>query len=109
MSPYCKDGLNEFPVNRNENAINVNRQGTKAALNFDIHIKAGSPETIRLRLRECSVPDALDDFDNVFNERIREANSFYYDLQKNIQSEDEKIGTAPGVCRHVVEQAVFLL
>ena len=51
-SHYCKDGINEFLVNGNESAINVNQQGTKAALNFDINVKAGSSATIRLRLKK---------------------------------------------------------
>ena len=49
---YCKDGINEFLVHGNENAVNKNQHGTKAAMNFDVTIKAGSSQTFRLRLTE---------------------------------------------------------
>jgi len=88
---YCKDGINEFLINKNESAINANQQGTKAAMNFDVNVKAKSSATIRLRLKAGNVLDAFDDFDNIFKKRLQEAHSFYYDLQKNIQSEDEKL------------------
>ncbi|MEO8762890.1 MAG: glucosidase, partial [Ginsengibacter sp.] len=91
VGSYCKDGINEFLLHGNEAAVNANQQGTKAAMNFDINIKGGSYATIKLRLKDKLVPDAFDDFDNIFKKRIQEAQSFYYDLQKGIQSKDEKL------------------
>jgi len=89
-SHYCKDGINEFLLHGDESAINLNQQGTKAALNFDINIKPGSSETIRLRLKADNAPDPFDDFDEIFNTRLQEADSFYAELQKDIKSGDEK-------------------
>ena len=60
-------------------------------MNFDINVKAGSSVTIRLRLKANNVADAFDDFDNIFKKRLQEADEFYDDLQKDIQSEDEKL------------------
>ncbi len=88
---YCKDGINEYLVNGNESAINTKQQGTKVAMNFDIIIKAKSSETIRLRLNQENVSDAFDDFDNIFKKRLQEAHAFYYELQKDIKSDDEKL------------------
>ena len=88
---FHKDGINEFLINENFSAINVDQKGTKAAINYDIKIKAENFETIRLRLRSGNSLDAFEDFDNIFKKRIQEANSFYYELQKDIHSEDEKL------------------
>ncbi len=86
---YCKDGINEFIVNGNEKAVN-NEHGTKAAAHYDIMVKAGQSETIRLRLESNTLTDPFEDFDTIFNERMQEADEFYDGLQKELTSEDEK-------------------
>ena len=90
-SPYCKDGINEFLVNGNESAININGRGTKAAFDFDVNVKAGDSITLSLRLTQEGIDNAFDDFDNIFKKRLQEAESFYNELQKGIRSEDEKL------------------
>lgn len=88
---YCKDGINEFLINKNESALNKNQIGTKAAFNYDVSINPGELKTIRLRLATAELVNAFDDFDNVFTERLQEADSFYFEMQKNITSADEKL------------------
>ena len=78
--PYCKDGINEFLVHGNDNAINIDQQGTKAAANYNIVVKAGQSETIRLRLEANGIINAFEDFDNIFNSRLKEADEFYHDF-----------------------------
>ena len=70
--------------------INPDSGGTKASANYDIVVGADQTYTIRLRLSNKNFDNAFTNFENIFNQRIDEANSFYADLQKNIQSDDEK-------------------
>ena len=86
---FCKDGINEFIINKNEDAVN-NRQGTKAGLNYKLKINAGKSETIKLRLAKNSEKKAFDNFDKIFNEKLKETDEFYSSFQKRIKKEELK-------------------
>jgi hypothetical protein len=88
---YFKDGINEYLVHGNEATVNINQQGTKAAFNYDLLIKAGEAVTIRLRLESKNNSNPFGDFDTIFSERLQETDAFYNELQKDIISEDEKM------------------
>ncbi len=88
---YFKDGINEYLVHGNDNAVNNNQQGTKAALNYDLVVKAGEAITIRLRLESKNNSNPFQDFDAIFSARIQETDTFYNDLQKDISSEEERM------------------
>ncbi len=86
---FYKDGINDYIVH-GSSTINPDRGGTKASANYDIVVGANQTYTIRLRLSNKDHDNPFNDFENVFNERINEANSFYGDLQKDIKTDDEK-------------------
>ena len=83
---YFKDGINNYIVN-GENTINPKKTGTKAAINYDITVKAKDSYTIRLRFSK-NAKNGFDDFDTIFNTRIAEADAFYKDIQKNNTNAD---------------------
>jgi hypothetical protein len=87
----CKDGINNYIVYHNNAAVNVDQCGTKAAANYDIVVKAGQSETIRLRLGGKNIGKAFLDFDELFNNRLTEADTFYKELQNEIKTQDEKL------------------
>jgi len=78
--PYYKDGINDYIVN-GADTVNPKKTGTKAAINFDITVKAKQSHVIRLRLSKNAKND-FSDFDTIFNARIAEADEFYKDVQK---------------------------
>jgi hypothetical protein len=88
-SQYVKDGIQEWLLHGNENAINY-LQGTKAAFNYDKVIPGGGSEVIRLRLAKGSNQNPFRDFDEVFAQRIAETDAFYADIQKDLKDEDER-------------------
>ncbi len=49
-SPHVKDGINDFVVQGNQNAVNPEKKGTKAAAHYKVNIGAGKTSVIRLRL-----------------------------------------------------------
>ncbi|QEC74476.1 MGH1-like glycoside hydrolase domain-containing protein [Mucilaginibacter ginsenosidivorax] len=84
---YHKDGINDYVVH-GADTINPKKTGTKAAINYDINVAARQSVTIRLRLS----PDAncgFEDFDNIFNVRITEADQFYADIYSNKDDADK--------------------
>ena len=88
---FYKDGINEYIVHGNHQAINTNANGTKAAANYDVTVKANSSVIIKLRLSTHNTFTPFEDFDTVFETRQKEADDFYADIQKNIVSDDEKL------------------
>jgi hypothetical protein len=79
-SPYVKDGFDSYLVHNRQEAINTLQTGTKAAPHYQLSVKAGSSQTIRLRLSRttpASGGNTFADFDELFRSRIAEADEFY--------------------------------
>ena len=87
---YYKDGINNYIVSRAKDAVNAANTGTKAAVNYDLTLKAGESKTIRLRLEPSGMENPFAEFDKIFEARKNEADEFYNELQKEISSEDER-------------------
>ena len=79
-TPFVKDGINNFVVSGDTGAVNPALTGTKAAAHYVLSIPAGRTETVRLRLTSVNPVHSgtpFADFDDVFRDRIREADKFY--------------------------------
>src|ERR1700739_3560631 len=92
-SPYAKDGINNCVVQGNEGAVNPAKEGTKVAADYRVRIDAGQSKVIRLRLSK-SAPDQKREpfgkqFDEIFANRLREADEFYKSVTPPSVSEDE--------------------
>jgi hypothetical protein len=85
-----KDGIHEYVVNKKPEALNANRRGTKAAARFSLTVAPGEKRTIRLRLANAFQIAPFKNFDDVFTQRLREADEFYSDLQEQIKDEDDR-------------------
>jgi hypothetical protein len=91
-TPYPKDGINDYIVSNGKKAtINPNRIGTKASARYTRKLAAGETATIRLRFTNYSNHEPFADFDGVFEQRIREADEFYDDLQKNVKDPELRL------------------
>ena len=93
--PFVKDGIDRFIVQGDRDAVNPERNGTKAAARYALTVPAGGSQTVRLRLSE-TVPDARSaaapasagtdprvtfaDFDTVLDRRRQEADAFYAEV-----------------------------
>lgn len=88
---FCKDGINDYLVHNQTHAVNEENNGTKAALNYEMTIEAGGSRTIRLRLAKGETTAPFEDFDAIFAARQQEADTFYQELQPNLQSADERL------------------
>lgn len=88
---FFKDGINDYIVHGNTNAVNPEMSGTRASANYDIEVKAGKSTTIHLRLTSSAFENPFEHFNKLFNARIEEADDFYAELQDGMETEDEKL------------------
>ncbi len=96
LTPFVKDGINEYIVNKVNSAVNPVHVGTKVAANYSLTVAAKKAETLKVRLtnikpEEAQSEDLFDDaFDAVFDARHREADEFYAAISPNALNEDER-------------------
>lgn len=91
-SPYVKDSINNYIVNGDSEAVNPEKIGTKFSADYQLSIGAGESKTIKLRLcnsQSKSNPFG-DKFDEIFEQRQREADEFYHSINPNQMPEDER-------------------
>ena len=88
---FYKDGINDYLITGKTTAINPGKRGTKAAANYDVSVPAQGSKTIRLRLSKENLDNPFGAFDGIFDNRKKEADDFYDELQKEVDSEDAKL------------------
>jgi hypothetical protein len=99
-NPYVKDGINNYIVSGRKDAVNPNKEGTKAAAHYDLEIKAGNSATVEMRLakmteagkrssRKGTEPVVVSDFNKIFKSRQKEADDFYKALIPQSLGADE--------------------
>jgi hypothetical protein len=87
---FVKDGINDFVVRMDLDAVNPEKKGTKASVCHKLNIEGGKSAMVRLRLTSLK-PEALGQayhsndafgthFDEVFQRRKADADAFYSDL-----------------------------
>jgi len=89
-SPYVKDAFHEYLIARNTAAVNSENRGTKAAALYRLSIPPGEGKTVRLRLSPHAAGDFLTDFDQIFNQRVADADEFYNRITPTSLTEDER-------------------
>lgn len=89
-TPYVKDGINNYVVHEQKDAVNPDQIGTKAAVHYVLTIAPGEQQTIRLRLSD--IPNLTEpfskEFDQVFSIRKQEADEFYQQITPFALSDD---------------------
>ncbi len=89
---YAKDGINDYIVAGNKDAVNPAQSGTKAAAHYSSVVPAGASFTIKLRLTKenpAAQKNPLDsEFDRIFLLRQKEADEFYAKVMPPSLSED---------------------
>ena len=92
QSPYVKDAFHRFVIDGESCAINPDSRGTKAAVHFSDEIPSGSSRVYRLRLADRRTNSPFDkNFDQVFQQRIAEADAFYAAIQKPELNGEERL------------------
>jgi Mannosylglycerate hydrolase MGH1-like glycoside hydrolase domain len=77
-TPYVKDGINNHVVAGNEDAVNPNRTGTKAAAHYQLSVGQGKTTVVRLRLSNVAPDHPFGPgFAQILEARRREADDYF--------------------------------
>jgi hypothetical protein len=97
-TPYVKDGFHNYVIHGQQEVVNPDRQGTKAAAYYRVTVPAGGCQTIRLRLSEVA-PKAAGNgkggsafgrpFDTILKKRRQDADDYYATIIPNSLTTDE--------------------
>ncbi|MGA7315240.1 MAG: glucosidase [Silvibacterium sp.] len=93
-SPYVKDGINNYVVQGNHEAVNPAKTGTKSAAHYQVNVGTGKTATIRLRLNNLApaeMGDPFKSFAEILQTRRTEADAFYKSITPTRVSEDEAL------------------
>ena len=92
VSAYVKDGINNYVVGGNKDAVNPQKTGTKSSAQYRLNVGAGKTATIRLRLSDkppATIGDPFSSFGGTMLARRTEADDFYRHVTPAHVSEDE--------------------
>ncbi|MBI2819165.1 MAG: glucosidase [Acidobacteria bacterium] len=89
-SGYFKDGIHEYVVGGNDDAVNPDAIGTKAAAHYVLNAQPGDSASVRLKLSARTHASPFGDFDSLFDQRRQEADEFYGALQKDLADGDSR-------------------
>ncbi|ELS01659.1 Mannosyl oligosaccharide glucosidase [Xenococcus sp. PCC 7305] len=76
---YVKDGINNYVINQEQDAVNPEQTGTKFSPHYILNIEAQSSIVVKLRLcKNANLKQPLgSDFEQIFTSRIKETSEFY--------------------------------
>jgi hypothetical protein len=91
VSPYAKDGIDNYVVHGHEDVVNPNATGTKVAAHHQVRVAAGTSAVFRLRLTDLppeQLPDPFAAFESTVQARREEADDFYRAITPPSAGED---------------------
>ncbi len=88
---FFKDGINDFLVGGDRDAVNPARTGTKCAAHAVLRLEPGASIALRFRFAPAEAAALGDaDYDAVFAARIAEADAFYAAVQADMDDPDAR-------------------
>jgi len=99
-APYVKDSFHRYIVNGQREAVNPALQGTKAAAHYVAQVAPGQSWTLRCRFTDQNPADGKQasaktffgaDFEDVFANRLQEADEFYAERAGEGVTEDARL------------------
>jgi hypothetical protein len=89
-TPYVKDAFHNHLIAGRADAVNPAHFGTKAAAHYILDVPGGGSRTLRVRLARADSAISFNEFDQVFNSRISEADEFYQRITPQALTDDER-------------------
>ncbi|AFY75088.1 glycogen debranching enzyme [Synechococcus sp. PCC 7502] len=86
-SKYVKDGINNYIVHGQKDAVNPEQKGTKASAHYELAIASGATKIVNLRLSNIAA-EAASINDEIFAKRLEEANQFYHEISPFTMTDD---------------------
>jgi hypothetical protein len=89
--PYYKDAFHRYIINSEEAAVNHERLGTKACVNYRCIVPAEGYVSLSLRMTTEQLAAPLKDVDQIIARRLSEADEFYEFIQPPKATADERL------------------
>lgn len=89
--PYVKDAFHRYLIKNDVKAVNPNLCGTKAAALHKCTIEPHGSKKYRLRLKKDGTQNPFSAFDTLLDQRKKEADAFYSQLQNPLLTSEEKL------------------
>jgi hypothetical protein len=90
-STYVKDAFHRHVIDSEQNVVNPDGEGTKAAAWYNCQVPSQGSCTIQLRLSNTALDSPFDDFEFHFDRRVAEADAFYAAIQRDVGPEQAAI------------------
>jgi hypothetical protein len=92
--PYVKDGIHEYVVNGQKDAVNPDQVGTKAAIYYELAIASGETKIIQLRLSD-TVPESFGSLfsSSELNNQLDDPNAKVQNLKSPFQNFEAILST----------------
>jgi hypothetical protein len=87
---YFKDAFHDYVVRGKRDAVNPRQTGTKAGLLYTLALPAGGSARVRLRFANARPGRPFEDFADILQRRIKEADDYYGHLQVRLHDEDSR-------------------
>lgn len=87
---YFKDGIHDYLILGDKKTVNPELKGTKASIRYLLKVSGHGVATVKLRLSNREHRQPFADFDEIFANRLKEADIFYEELSKNVTDTDMK-------------------
>ncbi len=89
---FYKDAFHEYLIEGRRESVNPEHQGTKATAIYKLTLNAGEQQTFYFRFYRSGSPDIpREQWDGVFEARIREADEFYRDLSHGLDEQARSV------------------
>jgi len=91
--PYVKDSFHKYVIEKNINAVNPGKFGTKVACHHILRIPAGGTAVVNMRLYSSKSPKNHSfgvNFNNIISRRYRECQAFYDDKMPSTLTKEER-------------------
>lgn len=82
---YLKDAINDFVTKGYQQYLNPKDFGTKTAAIYKLTIPAGGSAVVKFRMMHQQSKDALEHCDAILEERKRDADEFYGEIQERVK------------------------
>jgi hypothetical protein len=79
---FVKDGINDYVVD-GKPTVNPEKNGSKLAVWHKFKLKGGEEKVVKVRLSKTKLKEPWIDFDDIFEQRIKECEDFYNEKIKN--------------------------
>jgi hypothetical protein len=88
--PYVKDAFHRAVIHGETNAINPAQEGTKAAVHFKKTVQPGETFEVQIRFSNNAQESPFVAFNEIFTQRLSEADEFYAAVQGADIKDDER-------------------